>query len=205
VNTRFLGIAGFALAVVLAARPSIAQVAPFTVSFNEKGNGTLTSGGTSTTITSAGNGTDPADPNNGLRPLIYNLGASTGLGVVVGDISLSEIAGGPTSDLIRFTFQGANEILVVYSDLAETGEVPDLADVGIPTFRQTNLVSLTETGPENGVNGMFGYSPTPNQPGGLPAGNTITYSFTSDVPEPAAAGLAALGATFAAGFARRRS
>jgi len=100
------------------------------------------------------------------------------------------------SDLVRWT-NPIFGLLAVYSDRPEPGEIPDLADVGISNFRMGNLVHLDETGPEGGLNGVFGYTPTPGMPGFLQnsANNPATYNFISDaVPEPGSLSLLAAGA-----------
>ncbi|HEY7087216.1 MAG TPA: hypothetical protein VH518_03945, partial [Tepidisphaeraceae bacterium] len=149
-----------------------------------------------------GNNPDPVDPGNGLQPLTYFLRQSAERLPIAGDVLVFENATtGTLSDLLRFTPDGH---LLVYSDLPEAGETPDLADVGIPASRQTNLVNVLETGSEGGLNGVFGYTPTPNQPGYIPyfTGAVVVYNFTSDVPEPAM--LTLVGAFSAAAMLRRR-
>jgi len=156
------------------------------INFDENGVGTVTSPALGTVpLRSFGKGVDPVDPANGLLPLIYDVAGTPGVGIVpfFGDILLHEPAAptGVVSDLLRFTDQG---LLVVYSDL-EAGEPnPPLADVGIPVLRQANVLNLEETGPENGVNGLFNYAPIFPQPGAIATDQAI-YNFTSDVPEPA--------------------
>jgi len=182
--------------------------AAFTVNFDENGKGTVvTPGGVSFPLTSLGNQTDPVDPTNGLKPLIYSLPSTTGVAFTQGDANVFEVTSPNTgpSDLLRWTNTASTgPLLIVYSDRAESGELPDLADVGIPTLRQPLTITLEETGPENGINGVFGYTPTPNQPGGVPAPvGPATYNFTSDVPEPTS--LAALGVTAFMLLRRRRT
>jgi MYXO-CTERM domain-containing protein len=112
---------------------------------------------------------------------------------VPGDVQLLEIPGTPPSDLLRWLDDGR---LFVYSDRPEPGEIPSPADFGLPPNRQGSLLTLQETGPENGINGLFGYMPTPNQPGfmGNSAGGAVAvYNFTSDTPEPASLGVATIG------------
>jgi hypothetical protein len=175
--------------------------ATFIVNFDENGKGSIvTPNGITVPLNSLGNQTDPVDPTNGLKPLIYSLPPTAGVAFTQGDANVFEVTNpnaGP-SDLLRWTNTAATgPLLIVYSERPETSTEPaDLADVGIPTFRQPLTITLEEMGPENGVNGVFGYTPTPNQPGGVPAPvGPAVYNFTSDVPEPtslAALGLAAL-------------
>jgi hypothetical protein len=174
-------IASIGFAATVAAQSSV-----YRIDFDENGLGFVIGAGANDPVplTPLGNRPDPFDPTNGLNPLVYQVPVIPPT-MVPGDIVLAEIAGGPASDLLRFT--GGNQI-VVYSELAETGEAPDLADVGLPTSRQTNLLNLVETGGEGAKNGLFGYTPTPNQPGYIAPG--VLLNFTSDVPEPAAAATA---------------
>ncbi|HEV3166670.1 MAG TPA: PEP-CTERM sorting domain-containing protein [Isosphaeraceae bacterium] len=134
------------------------------------------------------NGVDPFDPTNGLRPLIYDIGTVPGM--VVGDILLPEVVGNATlSDLVRFTTNPLNghDLLILYSDVEPNAE-KDLADVGIPVSLQTNLLTFAEAPGPNGLNGLFGYFPTPNQPGFLPLPpgfGRVVYNIISDAaPEP---------------------
>ena len=172
------------------------------INFDENGNGTIIDpSGVVTPLTSLGNQTDPIDPTNGLKPLIYSLPAFGGVIPVSGDVEVFEPTTPPSlhSDLLRWANTATGPLLIVYSDRPETSsEPPDLADVGIPALRQPNVITRLETGPEVGPNGLFGYTPTPNEPGFYPttvAGPTV-YNFLSDaVPEPsqlAMLGLASL-------------
>ena len=157
--------------------------------FNENGAGTVQLASGQTLPMVGSKMPDPFDPTNGLLPLVYQIPpALTGI-VVQGDVGLIEVAGTPPSDLLRWGNTPTGALLVVYSDLAESGEAPSAADVGLPGTFQSPLIFLQETGPENGLNGLFGYSPTPNQPGYYlnSAGDTPTYNFISDTPEPGCA------------------
>lgn len=196
--------------IVLAATASVS--AQTTINFDENGNGTIQNIPDEPNFTVPlefdGNNPDSTDPGSGLHPATYFLRQSAEHGTpVVGDVLVFEsAAGGPLSDLLRFTPDG---YLLVYSDLPEAGENPDLADVGIPASRQANLVTFRETGPEGGPNGLFGYTPGINDPGYIAyfEGAVVVYNFTSDtVPEPAI--LPALGALSAGAvwtsMARRR-
>ncbi|HEY7091459.1 MAG TPA: hypothetical protein VH518_25400 [Tepidisphaeraceae bacterium] len=208
-RNRIFGIGVVFVLLVLLGSPVLAQTAThWEVSFNENGQGFIRPApvGDPATIISLGKGPDPVDPGNGLLPLRYDLSHSPGFGGAVpvpGDVIITESTS-PfiVSDLLRFTPTG---ILVVYSDLPEPGETPDLADVGFPGVFVANAISMPETGTEGGLNGLFGYTPTPNQPGFVvlsPFAGTVVYNFTSDVPEPAAVVACAL--CFAGIFHRRR-
>jgi hypothetical protein len=153
------------------------------VTIDENGNGTQNG-----TAMPGALGTDPL---NNLTTLIYNL--PTSITPVPGDVLILEPTGAP-SDLLRFV---RNQI-IVYSDV-EAPEPPFLADVGIPTDRQTNLLSVAEVGGE-GFNGLFPYTPTANQPGFV--ASFSTYTFISDVPEPSS--LLLLGSGLVAGLVARR-
>jgi hypothetical protein len=184
-----------ALIVVLmfaaAARTASASV----ITFDENGKGSIQApSGQQFPLIPAGNIPDPFDPGNGLLPLVYDLTASGIVSPVVpGDMDVLEIPGTPNSDLLRWTTDPATgrSFLVVYSDRAEPGEIPDAADVGLPLARQPNLIAAQESGPEGGVNGVFGYAPAQGMPGFFinSAGDTPVYNFISDTPEPATAGI----------------
>ena len=102
---------------------------PFTAFFDENGNGVY----------------DPRD-GTGLHTLLTVAGAANLIyvlpsPVITGDVRIWEdFLGGTLSDVLRFTNLhgdldgGLNgTIMIVYSDKAERGEIPDKADVGIPT------------------------------------------------------------------------
>lgn len=132
------------------------------------------------------------DPGPGGLPLALTY--TTPAGLVVGDLLLHE-PGGAESDLIRWN---ANGTLVFYSDLPEPGEIPELADIGLPG-QTYGGISVTETGlfgapySETGTNGYV-YIPLAGQPGYDPnnPGNQPTYTFISDVPEPGTVALVGL-------------
>jgi hypothetical protein len=134
------------------------------------------------------------DPGPGGLPsaLTYNLLGPPAL--VAGDVFLIE--GTVFSEDIRFNPAGTGgnpaypASLVFYSDTVDGADA--LADTGNPTAFYTNLLPGFEVGPE-GSNGLFGYTPTANQPGFVP-GFTVTYNIQSDsVPEPATLALLGLG------------
>jgi len=84
--------------------------------------------------------------------------------------------------------------MIFYSDLAETGELPDLADTGISADLFPNDLGGTV---ETGVEGSNGFSWVPAGPLGH------TYNGISDVPEPSPVALLCLGV--ASLLARRRN
>jgi hypothetical protein len=139
-----------------------------TLDENGHGMALVTSTGQMTTFSGA-NGVDPFDPTSGLTTLIYDIGHTIASPEVVGDVLLVESSGSSIiSDLIRFTTDptSGDDLLILYS-LVEPG-IHDLADVGIPSSRQTNLLTLPETVGPGGQIGFFDYTPTANQPGYIP-------------------------------------
>lgn len=121
--------------------------------------------------------------------------------VTVGDVVIYENPEQTIlSDLLRFTNiddpthpETTIGCVFVYSDIGDN----DLADVGIPTDRQSNLLSLTENGTEGSWNGLDAYTPTYITGSGFQPGyidGDDTYHFTSNVPEPATLCLLGLGA-----------
>jgi hypothetical protein len=195
-----------ALLLGLAPRPVLAVGGlagsgdPFTLFFDENGNGQI----------------DNRD-GTGLHPLpgvlIIPTGGSVGVltfmlptPVVTGDVRIWEdTLGGTLSDVLRFTNANGNltgalngDRLQVFSDVPEPGEKGDLADIGLPAL--ADLVprdngGLVEVGTE-GNNGVV-YSP-----GG--ALDNI-YHFTSDaIPEPSSIIMLSIGAFGAAGYGWRR-
>src|SRR5205823_3931758 len=83
-------VLGLSLAWLLAASPARAQA--LVINFDENGNGTIVSATGTSPLVSLGNQVDPSDPSNGLKPLIYDLTGSPGIGVlpVIGDVVLLE-------------------------------------------------------------------------------------------------------------------
>lgn len=123
-----------------------------------------------------------------------------------GDIKIMEPGTTTISDVLRF----AGGTLYVYSDLPEVGELPpfDLADNGIPTDGsdqwQSTVISFNEEGTENGWNGLH-YTAGVGDPGFIEGYSSVSYVFTSDVPEPGTlVMLLGLVGMFALGYLRRK-
>jgi len=149
--------------------------------FDENGNGTVTTGSGSAPLPY----TVAPDPSGGIAAnvLIYQLP----IFVTPGDVALMEpgaTSSVPTlSDIVRFYNSTANpngSEIIFYSD---TDDTPlSLADTGLPPL-SPNAIQIPEVGPE-GNNGA-----TWNPPGGAPgssfAGVVVSYNIISDVPEPA--------------------
>ena len=180
-------LVAIAIVVLTCITSASAQV---TINFDETGNGSIVRPGfPAITLISLGNQPDPIDAGSGIKPLTYDLLGSVGVVPVDGDLQVSDNTG-TISDLVRFE-QGK---ILVYSDLSEPGDPSALADVGFSALRQPNLLTLPETGPDPGLNGVFGYTPSTSQPGALSA--PVIYNFTSDtaVPEPSTLAMLGLGA-----------
>jgi hypothetical protein len=125
--------------------------------------------------------------------------------LVQGDLVIYEPGTTTISDVLRFSnnlAQPGTGLLSVYS-AREVGEQPpyDLADVATMPTLGSNVFYMDEQGFENGWNGVT-YTPVSGQPGYITSGQTVTYNFTSDVPEPATIALLGLGAL---GLLRKRS
>jgi hypothetical protein len=190
---------GFGLSSAQASGGLAGSGDPFTLTFDEFGNGVI----------DLRDGTGPhslpgsllPDPSGGASvPVLTFMLPSL---VTTGDVRIWEttLGSGPLSDVLRFT--DANGTLnggltgtrmIVYSDI-ETGEA-QLADTGIPvTLVPRDAGGLLEIGPEgnNGVT-FFPGSATDN-----------IYVFTSDgsIPEPSSIITLSLGALGFAGYVVR--
>ena len=171
----------FGIAFALTTPTVLAQVAA-NISLDENGHGTFN--GLSFTGALA-----PVDPSGGVTGpvLLYTVPAAAGQ-LTMGDVRIIEPSTTNTSDIIRFW---SNNIVIFYSD-REAGETnSDLADTsGLSRFLINFAPTSEETGGEG--NNFALYTPLVGLPGanGNPA---TTYTFISDVPEPSASLLAALG------------
>ena len=140
-----------------------------------------------------------ADPGPGGLASVGNYNLLNPPGLVVGDVLLFEQnTNSATSDLLRFSAVG-NGSLFFYSDSDADGVAP--VDKGLPGALFGNLVVLNEV-PIPGGSGAV-YTPTANQPGFVP-GFAVTYTFVSDVPEPATTTLLISGLAVVAGLRYRR-
>jgi len=138
------------------------------------------------------------DPVSGLPTLAYPLPGFAG---IRGDLVLSEPPlTNQFSDIILFP---GNGLMYFFSDAGSaTNDPPEpgvLADGLLPPIGQLPLAFFTETGPEAGPNGLFGYTPGPGGIGGDPTGTPVKYDFFSDgrVPEPGSIALVGFGSLFA--------
>jgi hypothetical protein len=134
------------------------------------------------------------DVSSGLTTMSYTLPFSA----VRGDVVIFEPASGVVSDVLRFD---GNNTLFFFSDVSLADPKDSPADVGLPSTYLGNTVIFSETGPEAGPNGLFGYTPGVNDPGVNTAG--AIYNFISDVPEPGSLTLLACGLGIC-GFGIRR-
>jgi hypothetical protein len=167
--------------------------ADLVVSVDENGQGTANG--------SSMPGRTLTDPTTGSSAFGYLLPAT----VTVGDLLLTEPGqNGTLSDLIRFAQLPGSTItgLFFYSDPPESGETGDRADLGIPSNRQSNLLTKAEVGAE-GRNG-FVYTPTVGQPGYGGPGTSYTIASDKPTPEPGSAVLLACGSLVLGVWARRR-
>ena len=130
--------------------------------------------------------TNTADPFSGLITLSYTLPFQG----VAGDVFITDISG-TVSDILRFD---GNFNLFFYSDASIADPSDSFADrVGFPAGPLPVSLFFSETGPEAGPNGLFGYTPGFADPGANTAG--ASYNFISDpaVPEPSSLALLACG------------
>jgi len=142
--------------------------------------------------------TDPG-PGGLAGAMTYNLLDPPGL--VAGDVRIAEPGTG-FSDLIRFNPVVGGGSLFFYSDT--DGGVDALADIGLPTLLNTNLVTLPEV--SLGALG-FGliYQPTAGQPGFVAGASVpVQYTFISDSPVPEPGTLVLVGSGLGAFIANRR-
>jgi hypothetical protein len=135
-------------------------------------------------------------PGGKPNALVYDLMNN----VVGGDVILSE-SGGVISDLLRFDPSiGRGGAVFFYSD--QDGGIDALADIGLPTGRNPNMVTLLEVPLAQGFGAI--YTPTAGQPGFSVGGlGPVTYIFISDaiqIPEPACLLLLLLGGTVLLGL-----
>jgi hypothetical protein len=160
---------------------ALAQGTPFSISVDEDGNGSLIDP-TGLVVTLPSSMLPDSGPGGLASVLTYQLPIA--FPQVQGDVLLSEVPGGPVSDVIRFNGDGT---LLFYSDIEDGADAT--ADVGLPTGFYTNLITLPEVPLGSGDGAV--YTPTPNQPGFFDDGVTYTIisDKTSDVPEPGALAL----------------
>jgi len=155
---------------------------PFTATFDENGHGTATVIGGPTAALPFVVGANPSNPVGFPLSLIYTLPQP----VVTGSVTFSEPGGG-VSDALRFTDAAGSisgttggTLMIFFSDSAEAGEIPSLADTGIPTNINTGNFLACPTSPictvgEVGAEGNNGFTYSPG-------GNV--YNGISDVAVP---------------------
>lgn len=147
------------------------------------------------------------DPLSGQSTLMYQLPFN----VTRGDLVLTEGNTVPPtiSDVIRFDNNAAgNGVAYFFSDLPEAGEIPPLADKGLPPLTTLPTVFLPETGiPE--VSDGATYFASGGSPGTALIGGAlspVTYNIASDgqVPEPSTLVLVGMGAVGLLGYGWRK-
>ncbi len=181
VTQKLLGTLAFVGLVLLAAANATAQVTPI-FTFDENGNGTF--------VDASGNaqpvsGVAAVDPLSGYQAAVY----TPPFAFFPGDVVLLEPGTSAISDLIRFEDDGN----IYFLSEIESGEThPDMADSVRPEdwaqiLLQNPVKYFDETGPEEGVNGLFGYEPhDPGTEPGVAMPIAVQYNMVSDVPEPTA-------------------
>jgi hypothetical protein len=174
------------LAAAIAATTAIGQ--PL-ISVDEWGNGTV--GGSPLTWQ-----TTLLEPFSGMFTLSYTLPFPG----VRGDVSIAD-SDGTVSDIVRFD---GNFHLFFFSDFSVAEPPVSLADVGVPGFNPAApTLFFNEVSLPSGADGLWGYAPTSNDPGGNTA--FVIYDFISDVPEPSSLALLACGLGICGFRLRRRS
>ena len=170
---------------------SSAKAVPYTENLGENDPaGTTTGPGNGPPLSQgviADNSPIPGQSVGGHATLAYALSNNGGNQMVPGDVRIFEDAAHTIlSDVLRFEDWGVGYVYV-YS--AKDDGVTKLADTGMPTAFQANVVDFTEQ-LNGGAYGLFGYTPTAGQPGystylfdgSTSAGLNYAYSFTSDEP-----------------------
>jgi hypothetical protein len=183
------GIVGAAFLLACAS----AKAVPYTENLGENDPaGTFAGPGGSSPPLSMGvtadNSPIPGQSVGGHATLTYALSNNGGNQMVPGDVRIFEDAAHTIlSDVLRFEDWGVGYVYV-YS--AKDDGVTKLADTGMPTAFQANVVDFTEQLNGSRAYGLFGYIPTATQPGystylfdgSTSAGLNYAYSFTSDEP-----------------------
>jgi uncharacterized repeat protein (TIGR01451 family) len=120
-----------------------------------------------------------ADPGPGGLSSVLFCGLDNPPGLVAGDVVIND-PNGALSDLLRFNPSINGGGVFVYSTTGSGANAP--ADVGIPTQRNTNVVTVAENGT---TLTSITYTPTAGQPGFVTgASGPVTYDFISDSPSP---------------------
>ena len=174
-----------AVAVVSLILPTAASAQGWGLTINELGNGSYITNG----VTTPFSGQLLSDPSGGRagNVLVYTLPFNfQQIGDYVMTNSQEPLLLQTGSDVVRFW--GFNQI-IFYSD-TNGMEVGDLADQGLPATLISPNAGLLETGFEGGFQNAV-HQTIAGDPGfaGLVAGQGITYTFISDVPEPSSLAL----------------